>query len=1822
MGKELVLNEVSARQVLDECIRAMRAQADEMEASARTYEQTAAQLDTLAAAQEVIAATAMKTVSYTDSEGHTHTKSVPDEAARAAAAAKAKEYRTQAELLRAAAKKLRGAIETLMQAMFAVQLHFSQIQGAVQEADLAYARQIRQQCENILRFTEEMRAVREGIDDSLRSAGADGLPSIAWGPLASVMVSAFGAAQLAGKVRCCAYGGDPVNLATGNFVYSKTDLEIPGRFPLEFKRTYNSSGGQDGPLGPGWSHNFWIRLCEAEGGAHVFYGDGRMERYEELEGGRYAAPPGRRALLLRGEGGGHTLTLLDSMARLVFNGSGLLVKALDRNGNHSAYSYNGEGRLCKVQGPGGAYLSITYDADGLLTVVTDGAGRQATFSYEGGLLVRATHPSGATYGYGYDRKGRLCTLTDPFGTVALENKYDASGRVARQRFADGGEIYYDYKDDREGGGGSTTLTRQDGSRVRYERDDRFRTTAIVWPDGAERKTFDAGDNVTSSTDKRGNVLRHEYNVLGRRTRTVDPLGYETRYEYSRNKLLSVTREGRKLAAFSYDALGNLTGARDALGREIVIEYGDMGLPVKAVDAAGCETRTEYDERGNIASVTDALGAVTRYEYDGLNRVVKATRPGGGAMAFRHDDMGNIVEVVNAEGNTRRYAYDKRGKVTEVVDWDGTRVRYAYNEVGKLAQVTDPAGGVTRYEYDKMWNLAKVTNAEGAEVRYEYDKVGRLAAVVDPCGHRTSFGYDPDGNRVRVTGPGGAETRMEYDALNQLTRVVDAGGGEVRYAYDAFYNVTEMHDAAGGVHKSEYDEAGQLVRKTDPLGNSTSYTYDVRGLLASATNADGATIRYEYDAIGRLIRFEAADGAVEHYEYDADGRMTAFTDALGARHRYEHDAMDRVVSVKDPLGGVTRFCYDAMDRVTRKVDENGNATSYAYDAVGNLTAVTGADGSVARYGYDRMRRMTRRELVRMVDPALDPVGAAASAAGAVTTYAYDERGLLACETDPLGAARRYEYDAAGQLVRKTDRDGSLTEYEYDPVGMLTKVSYADGTDVERSYGPLRQLAEVRDALGVTRLESDAIGRVTAVSDAQGETVRYGWTGAGAKESIGYPDGTEVRYRYDAAGRLAEVLDDGALAASYSYDAVGHVVERMLGNGVRSSYAYNPLGRLDRLEHKGPDGALEAFRYAYDAAGNKTEVARVRRAAGGAEAASIHAYTYDSMNRLATVAQDGAPVRCYGYDALGNRAVMVDIARGAETRYEYDAMSRLTRLVGPGGEESVYSYDPRGNLVEVARGGVSEKRFIFDAANRLVSATAADGSTAAYSYDGFGHRVKSVWDIAGGGGRPARHEEMRYVLDITKPYENVLAAIGTGGAPGMVGAGGAVGAPGAPGAPGGTRHVWGNELLSAAPFGIAGAAASAPSVDATADAFRAGSSIGAGAAFGAAPAPEPAYYLLDELRSPVRTLDARGQSQDTFTYDEFGVPLPGVGEPEAAENLFGYTGYQPDPVTGLCYAQARYYMPETGRFISEDAYKGSALSPQTQNDYAYCNNNPLVYIDPSGNERIPDFISMAVPPSASEGQMAHLQIETLFNITHLGIYNGVNKEIYARTFMLNNDLFLNFDDLPASKGGRPDIIYNQGLASTTWEEYMNPMNNMIVPIHVYEIKPISYSNLPLFGSPKKNAAANAQIDGYVNYIQENSVPGVFVKRGTDFLPNGLVMPFWGNAWVEDLDKKKMLVIYTDYATDPGLVYYKLIRMPDYRKLSYEMETVPWEDKMPSQLEAMAVAMGITAVAVVAVCLIADGIPGDELALSGIGDAIAQLLQKYVIDPLANLSPVCAG
>ena len=115
-------------------------------------------------------------------------------------------------------------------------------------------------------------------------------------------------------------------------------------------------------------------------------------------------------------------------------------------------------------------------------------------------------------------------------------------------------------------------------------------------------------------------------------------------------------------------------------------------------------------------------------------------------------------------------------------------------------------------------------------------------------------------------------------------------------------------------------------------------------------------------------------------------------------------------------------------------------------------------------------------------------------------------------------------------------------------------------------------------------------------------------------------------------------------------------------------------------------------------------------------------------------------------------------------------------------------------------------------------------------------------------------------------------------------------------------------------------------------------------------ESTYYFQRNLLGDVIGIyNTSGVKVGGYAYDAWGnhaVTLDTDGI--ATRNPIRYRGYYYDTETKLYYLNARYYNPEWRRFISPDdtAY----LDPESVNGlnlYAYCNNDPVNYADPSGH-----------------------------------------------------------------------------------------------------------------------------------------------------------------------------------------------------------------------------------------------------------------------------------
>jgi RHS repeat-associated protein len=116
----------------------------------------------------------------------------------------------------------------------------------------------------------------------------------------------------------------------------------------------------------------------------------------------------------------------------------------------------------------------------------------------------------------------------------------------------------------------------------------------------------------------------------------------------------------------------------------------------------------------------------------------------------------------------------------------------------------------------------------------------------------------------------------------------------------------------------------------------------------------------------------------------------------------------------------------------------------------------------------------------------------------------------------------------------------------------------------------------------------------------------------------------------------------------------------------------------------------------------------------------------------------------------------------------------------------------------------------------------------------------------------------------------------------------------------------------------------------------------------------YYLGDALGSVRQLSGIAGGITLARSYEPFGNLLNSEGKEITP---YAFTGEWSEP-SGLIYLRARYYDPVTGRFLSKDPVRGFINHSGTLNPYTYAVNNPLRFIDPSGEFGIEIILGMGL------------------------------------------------------------------------------------------------------------------------------------------------------------------------------------------------------------------------------------------------------------------------
>ncbi|HVU82603.1 MAG TPA: hypothetical protein VHD89_11410, partial [Rhodanobacteraceae bacterium] len=462
-----------------------------------------------------------------------------------------------------------------------------------------------------------------------------------------------------------------------------------------------------------------------------------------------------------------------------------------------------------------------------------------------------------------------------------------------------------------------------------------------------------------------------------------------------------------------------------------------------------------------------------------------------------------------------------------------------------------------------------------------------------------------------------------------------------------------------------------------------------------------------------------------------------TDAMGARSFSLYDAQGRLAGTVEADGTLTEYCYDAQDRasrtityaaacdLTKLVNASGVAldpalnavrpatsaadrsTWSAWDAAGRLARTVDGNGNVVEYAYDGAGLVvqTREYANALSASARSALGnAPAPAAIAPTANAAGDR------------ITRSFYDADGLLIGTLDANGYLQELTYDADSELVqKTRYATLTASSRltdSFATLKAAASAGTGHVTTTWLRDGKGQIVAEIDGENYLTEYAYDAAGRQVSV-LRHANRVSVAYTGAstpGSVRPAASPDDQLSSCSYDALGRVVSATdaLGHITRSIY---------RADEDGPayvvDAAGGVTGYRYDATGRVTQVRQYARTAAGVSASST-ASQLDAQMACRTDASDAIDNRLYDLD--GRLAASIN-GLGEVTRYGYDANGNLI-------DERTYAqrvagWAPGSAIVTTDSATDRRVRTLYDAFNRAVYTLEATGAVTTYRYDANGN-----------------------------------------------------------------------------------------------------------------------------------------------------------------------------------------------------------------------------------------------------------------------------------------------------------------------------------------------------------------------------------------------------------------------------------------------------------------------------------------------------------------------
>ena len=750
--------------------------------------------------------------------------------------------------------------------------------------------------------------------------------------------------------------------------------------------------------------------------------------------------------------------------------------------------------------------------------------------------------------------------------------------------------------------------------------------------------------------------------------------------------------------------------------------------------------------------------------------------------------------------------------------------------------------------------------------------------------------------------------------------------------------TRKEAAVNGVEKQvvsglqQYDALGRTIKTYYPTEAALSDTACafVTGGIPPATVV--------YDVLDRPLLQTAPDGSSSTFLYGFDGshlgKMLFKTTTTDANHHSSTELKDvngTPWAVKAAGQPFVYFDYNAAGDNIRVYSSIANDWEriYTYDLLGRKLTYT--EGNIVEnYAYTG-NLLTLHTQQYYDNNVSTPVTSQ-------TTYTYNAHRLQSVNgQDEVPVV--YHYDNYGRVDTLYDESG-LVCYQYGNMGEITR---------ETRIYTVPFLANII-ALN-TQFEYDSWGRIL---------------------NINYPDNEEVNYSYNFGGQLERIANNQnyTYLDSVQYNKFGVKTSQLYGNGIKTKYTYYPLTqRLDSLLTTYGGNTLSYLQYNYDSVGN---ILRVNSSYPMPQYVVTERYTYDSADQLLTAESTcNNNVLCSGAYSYNNWGKIntytqqttdpaTNTSENKDYRYYFPGSS-ADMAQGQTSFAPIIKYDMQQNPqpLETCTYGINgsiRKRldhqtqntdyYYFNASGNL-KACGTDMQISVYGYNSANTRTYKVNLFNANQWVNGQPQPIQPMVQSAMFYPNTYLNFTQAGEY--------------------TKHYYNGTERICSRLGEQQVSISVEN-DQELEAYQHNVKEVIRNAIGLHLYDEPTdmqegevfhleflqpcgnsnavyYYHPNHLGSTSFVTDMQQSVVQSFLYAPYGEIISEYNTHAMGEAFpkYSFNAKELDEETGFYYYEARYYAPPT--FTSRDPLfeKYFWMSP-----YAYCANNPVKYVDPSGRE----------------------------------------------------------------------------------------------------------------------------------------------------------------------------------------------------------------------------------------------------------------------------------